>query len=166
MDDWYIDSNNGLFNDSFYQVADKNVKRPYPLSYFYVDGNRLTAGLIPDDQAAEGRPSVQWYIDENLGLTCGLIPEPYIPKYGAFMNAVNLQTVYIPRTCKKIGAFSFRNTALKKVYIAADCEYSSTSFPDDCEVMFYGGGGDYGQVYDSEDYACIDADGALCYIKE
>jgi len=162
---WHV-KNGELICDNFYIPANSEMIKPYPKSYFYVDGDRLTTGLIPDVQTAEGRPATQWYIDERLGLTCGLIPEPYIPKSGAFMNASNLQTVYIPRTCKKIGEWAFRNTALKKVCIAADCTYYPTSFPDGCEIEFYGGGGDYGQVYDSEGYACIDADGALCYIKE
>lgn len=138
---WYIDENGIISNTEFIEMPEKYMSKPYPMALWRIE------------------PTI------NNGFPFNELMPDMVPT-GAFMNAVNLQTVYIPRTCKKIGAFSFRNTALKKVYIAADCEYSSTSFPDDCEVMFYGGGGDYGQVYDSEDYACIDADGALCYIKE
>lgn len=83
---------------------------------------------------------------------------------GAFMNAHDLATVYIPRTCESIGEWAFTNTALKKARIPEDCEYYDTSFPSGCEVEFYGGGGDYGQLYDSEDYALVDADGARLYV--
>ena len=34
------------------------------------------------------------------------------------------------------------------------------------KIEFYGGGGEYGQLYDSEGYAIIDADGARIYVKE
>lgn len=85
---------------------------------------------------------------------------------GAFMNARNLEYAYIPRSCKKIGEWAFTNTKLRRVKIADDCEYYPTSFPPGCEIEFYGGGGEYGQLYDSEGYAVIDADGARIYVKE
>lgn len=56
---------------------------------------------------------------------------------GAFCNCVSLSAVSIPRSVKKIGRFSFKNTRLANVIIARDCEYYSTSFPDGCAVNFY-----------------------------
>ena len=85
---------------------------------------------------------------------------------GAFMNAHALTDVYIPRTCQVIGEWAFTNTALKKVLIPAYCTYYETSFPPDCEVQFYGGGGDYGQLFDGDGYAVLDGDGARIYIGE
>lgn len=90
-----------------------------------------------------------------------LIPEPM----GAFRNAVKLKDVYIAESVKFIGAESFRFTALKTVKIAADCEYSETSFPEGCEVEFYGGGGTYGQLYDCDGKAILDYEGARIYVR-
>lgn len=84
---------------------------------------------------------------------------------GAFRNAERLERVYIPETVKKIGAEAFRYTALKTVRIAADCEYSPTSFPEGCEVEFYGGGGDFGQLYDCDGYAVLDCEAARIYVR-
>lgn len=100
----------------------------------------------------------------NGELTNILFPAEKIS--GAFMNARNLEYAYIPRSCKKIGELAFTNTKLRRVKIANDCEYYPTSFPPGCEIEFYGGGGEYGQLYDSEGYAIIDADGARIYAKE
>ena len=90
---------------------------------------------------------------------------PVEKNFGAFMNAKNLEYAYIPRSCKKVGEWAFTNTKLRRVKIADDCEYYPTSFPPDCEIEFYGGGGEYGQLLDSEGYAVIDADGARVYVK-
>ncbi|MDE5936604.1 MAG: leucine-rich repeat domain-containing protein [Ruminococcus sp.] len=56
---------------------------------------------------------------------------------GAFENAEKLRKIVIPESVKKIGTKSFSGTALKSVKIASDCEYSATSFPEDCEIEFY-----------------------------
>lgn len=85
---------------------------------------------------------------------------------GAFMNAHDLEYACIPRSCKKIGKLAFTNTKLRRVKISEDCEYYPTSFPPDCEIKYYEGGGEYGQLLDSEGYAVIDADGAKIYVKE
>lgn len=136
---WHIDDDYGLINENFYAPFGKDFQKPYPKSI--------------------------WYVDEEKGLVNGLLVEPYESKAGAFMNASNLQTVYIPRTCKKIGEWAFRNTALKKVCIAADCTYYPTSFPDGCEIEFYGGGGDFEQLYDSDNNMLLDSTGAMIYVR-
>lgn len=56
---------------------------------------------------------------------------------GAFANAYELKKVSIPKSCKKIGRYAFRNTKLTSVTIASDCTYYDTSFPDGCVVNFY-----------------------------
>lgn len=58
-------------------------------------------------------------------------------KLGAFCNDSSLSIISIPRSVKKIGRFTFRNTSLTSVMIAQDCEYYPTSFPDGCVVNFY-----------------------------
>lgn len=57
--------------------------------------------------------------------------------FGAFANAGNLVEVSIPRSVKKIGRQSFKNTKLKSVMIASDCTYYPTSFPQGCTINFY-----------------------------
>lgn len=84
---------------------------------------------------------------------------------GAFKNAVNLSSVSIPYSVKTIGEYAFTNTALEKVTIAPDCTYYPTSFPEGCEVSFYGGGGDYVPLADSEGYVLLDSDGARIYVR-
>ena len=56
---------------------------------------------------------------------------------GAFKDAINLQSVIIPKSVKKIGPYSFANTKLTSVTIARDCEYYPTSFPSGCQINFY-----------------------------
>lgn len=56
---------------------------------------------------------------------------------GAFENAGKLRKIVIPESVKKIGTRSFSGTALKSVKIASDCEYSESSFPEECKIEFY-----------------------------
>lgn len=95
-----------------------------------------------------------------------LMPDVPMKGPGAFCHAERLTRVSIPESVKKIGKEAFRYTALRKVRIASDCEYYPTSFPVGCDITYYGGGGEYGQLYDSEGYAIIDRDGARIYVKE
>ena len=122
---------------------------------------------IPEKAMDEPYPDAMWRIepDMNDGFPFNKLM-PLEETSGAFMNAHDLEYAYIPRSCKKIGEWAFTNTKLRRVKIADDCEYYPTSFPPGCEIEFYGGGGEYGQLYDSEGYAIIDADGARIYVKE
>ena len=84
---------------------------------------------------------------------------------GAFRNAAHLTRVRIPETVKTIGAEAFRNTALRSVTIAPDCTYSETSFPEGCEVNFYGGGGQYGQLVDCNGVEILDCEAVRILVK-
>ena len=122
---------------------------------------------FPDDPLAGEIPKMRWRI--TPGVNNGLPYHELLPlekASGAFMNAVNLENVYIPRSCKKIGEWAFTNTKLRRVKISADCEYYPTSFPEGCEIEFYGGGGEFGQLLDSDNFALIDSEGAKIYVKE
>ena len=79
-----------------------------------------------------------WKIDseQNDGLPFPVLA-PKLLDFGAFANATNLVEVSIPKSVKKIGKESFKNTKLKSVTIASDCIYYPTSFPPDCAVNFY-----------------------------
>ncbi len=122
---------------------------------------------IPSNPMEKPYPHAMWRIEPgvNNGLPFNKLMPQEEPS-GAFMNARNLEYAYIPRSCKKVGKWAFTNTKLRRVRIAEDCEYYPTSFPQDCEIEFYGGGGEYGQLLDSEGCALIDADGARIYVKE
>lgn len=122
---------------------------------------------FPDDPLAGEIPKMRWRI--TPGVNNGLPFHELLPMEkpsGAFMNAADLEYVHIPRSCKKIGEWAFTNTKLRRVKISADCEYYPTSFPGGCEIEFYGGGGEYGQLCDGEGYALIDSEGARIYVKE
>lgn len=136
----------------------------YEVKYFRLVLKYNGGRIAPEEIAScTVNSSYKWRI-VNGELTNTLFPAE--KKSGAFMNALNLEYAYIPRSCKKVGEWAFTNTKLRRVKIASDCEYYPTSFPPDCEIEFYGGGGEYGQLYDSEGYAVIDADGARIYVKE
>lgn len=127
----------------------------------------IDAPDVPEIPVTKPFPLPLWRIDssKNSGLPfTGLMPLSE-PK-GAFRKAEKLERVYIPESVKRIGAEAFRYTALKTVRIAPDCEYSPTSFPEGCEVQFYGGGGDFGQLYDCDGYAVLDCEAARIYVKE
>lgn len=132
-----------LTNTEFIAMPEAPLTPPYTASVWRIDP------LINN-----GRP----YHDNMIGLS--------VKGPGAFCHAENLIRVSIPESVKKIGKEAFRYTALRKVRIASDCEYYPTSFPEGCEITYYGGGGEYGQLYDSEGYAIIDRDGAKIYVKE
>lgn len=136
---------------------------------FWLNGE-LISEMIPCYRKADSKPGMydtvrqRFYTNSGTGeFTYG---EDAGEATGAFMNAYSLSSVYIPRSCEIIGEWAFTNTALTKVRIPADCTYYETSFPNGCEVQFYGGGGDYAQLYDSDEYALIDSEGALIYAKE
>lgn len=137
----------------------------------FYSGDDLLLDMVPCVRKADNKPGmydvVRGRFFTNAGTGEFLYPDDECGEYtGAFMNAHNLAHVYIPRSCTEIGKYSFTNTALEKVRIPADCIYYPTSFPPGCEVQFYGGGGDYGQLYDGEGYAVVDGTGARIYIKE
>ena len=86
---------------------------------------------FPDDPLAGEIPKMRWRI--TPGVNNGLPYHELLP----FMNDVNLEYVHIPRSCKKIGEWAFTNTKLRRVTIAADCEYYQTTFPKGCQIDFY-----------------------------
>lgn len=92
--------------------------------------------IDPVDKAiCEPYPQGMWRVTDTGILTQELLTEKI--DFGAFANAHNLRQVSIPKSCKKIGRYAFRNSQLSSVTIARDCVYYSTSFPDGCVVNFY-----------------------------
>ena len=135
---WIIGENGYPTNTDFIEITENYIEKPYPLALWIIGEN--------------GYPTNGPFLDTEL--------------LGAFANATKLQEVSIPKTVKKIGKYAFRNTQLRSVTIASDCTYYDTSFPPNCEIKFHGGGGEYSQLYDSEGYAIIDADGARIFVRE
>ena len=97
--------------------------------------NKLTKD-IPEYQSPP--PLSAWRIEQgiNNGFPLNKLMGEHVD-FGAFSNAHNLRHVSIPKSCKKIGRYAFRNTQLSSVTIARDCVYYNTSFPDGCVVNFY-----------------------------
>ena len=139
---WKVTSSGELTNDEFIEAPEKAASAPYPDALWRIDPSRNN-----------GLPFCELMIGIDV-------------KIGAFMNARDLANVYIPRSCTSIGRWAFTNTALKKVRIPEECEYYETSFPPGCEVEFYGGGGDYGQLLDGDGFEIVDGDGARIYVSE
>lgn len=99
---------NILTNDQFTEMPESPMSAPYPDALWRIENQELTTGVFVENELI-----------------------------GAFANAVNLTKITIPRSCKYIGEYAFRNTALTSVKIASDCTYFPTSFPDGCQVKFY-----------------------------
>lgn len=146
-DAWYLNRDDELDNTDLPEsTGDENFVSPYPASLWYLDvDNTLENKLLPESTASKfvyPYPASLWYLDDNdLILLNVLLPDELIipPEHegGAFYNAENLEYVKIPRTVTSIGVESFQGTNLKKVCISRNCKYYKTSFPDDCEVIFY-----------------------------
>lgn len=160
----------GNFDGTNYYIDDTYCKIIYEYDYFVqIASDELRTIGMPDNTPvlyAADYPDMIWRVD---GVTNnGMIYSPLIPGMtlsGAFKDVVTLEQVTIPHTCQCIGPVAFAGTSLRAVTIPSDCEYSETSFPEGCEVHFYGGGGDYGQLYDCNGYAVIDSDHARIYIS-
>lgn len=115
------------------------------MSYTYTDWTMTADGGRARDAADIEIPEYQsppplaaWRIEQgvNDGFPFNRLMGEHVD-FGAFANARNLRQVSIPKSCKKIGRYAFRNTKLSSVTIARDCVYYSTSFPDGCVVNFY-----------------------------
>ena len=158
----------GQFIGTYDYIVDQYCKVIYERGEFYAAEPHLLTEDMPavvPELFATGYPDILWRVD---GVTNqGMIYSPLIPGMtlsGAFKDVISLEQVTIPHTCQRIGPVAFAGTSLRAVTIPADCEYSETSFPEGCEVHFYGGGGDYGQLYDCNGYAIIDSEHARIYI--
>lgn len=104
---WHIGDDGLPYNEDAPTPAPP-IEVPYPLGLWRIESGEITTGLLPQAD-----------------------------KLGAFANAVSLMQISIPRSCKKIGRYAFRNTQLSSVTIARDCVYYDTSFPEGCVVNFY-----------------------------
>ena len=119
---------------------------PYPATMWYLNvDDDLENALLPEPTLKAFMypyPASLWYLeDEDLILLNVFLPDeiliPPEPEGGAFYNAESLEYVKIPRTVTSIGVESFKGTNLKKVCISRNCKYYNTSFPSDCQVIFY-----------------------------
>lgn len=140
--------------------------------YFDEDGNLTNTDFItlPSMPFVGDSPLTEWRIDPDINNGMPYVPLmlclPVLAHTGAFMDCANLSYVEIPHSCKSIGRYAFAGTALKKVKIAADCTYYDTSFPEDCEIEFYGGGGQWTQLIDGDGKAVVDGNGLRVYVEE
>lgn len=141
-------------------VIDPNINNGYPWQQDF-------PGVVEADWSGE-LPYSAWRIDPqvNNGYPFNdLMPGLVRKGPGAFYNAVKLTRVRIPETVKLIGEEAFANTALRSVTIAPDCTYSETSFPPGCEISYYGGGGEYGQLLDCNGVEILDCEAVRIYVK-
>ena len=102
-----------------------------------VENNTLTHIDLPariDYLMQSPYPPFWWIVSDGIFTHTGL---PMAVIRGAFANCNNLDTAHIPESCKSLGAYTFRNTALTAVTIANNCQYSTTTCPEECEINYY-----------------------------
>jgi hypothetical protein len=139
---WYIGEDGYPTNDEFPDLPAAPMTEPWPYAYWRIDP--LVNNGYPFNE---------------------LMPGLVRKGPGAFCNAGKLTRVRIPESVKTIGKEAFRNTALRSVTIAPDCTYSETSFPPGCEISYYGGGGEYGQLVDCNGVEILDCEAVRIYVK-
>lgn len=105
------------------------------------DKTLTKVGKLPQKLGwARPYPYGKWYRGSDGQLKTRGLPNILIDTQGAFNECPNLIYVKIPESVKSIGRYAFRDTNLKSVVIASDCNYYPTSFPLGCKIHFYGGG--------------------------
>lgn len=145
-------------------TKDKMLREAAYLGFWFTDNEESAKNSTLGEDCTD--PHVYCPVfDEDFVTTGEYLSGAELNRKGAFKNASHLEKVYIPETVKKIGAESFAGTALKSVKISADCEYSESSFPDECRIEFYGKSSEYGQLCDSEGYEIIDSTAARIYVR-
>lgn len=137
-----------------------------------MQGNRpVNTGsvAVPGTPFVGDSPYTFWRIDPNANGGMPYVPMmigvPVISPGGAFKDAAYLKKVTIPQSCLTFGENAFAGTQLQNVTINANSTYAETTFPEVCEVQFYGGGGDYVQLIDGQGRAVVDGRGRRVYIK-
>lgn len=169
---WVVGSDGYPTNSLFPEMPEKTMNPPYPAAYWRkgADGYPTTEVFpeLPEETMNKPYPRAYWRIDPlvNDGYPYHeLMPDLVRKGPGAFRNAAHLTRVRIPETVMFIGKEAFRYTALRSVTIAPDCTYSETSFPEGCEVSYYGGGGEYGQLVDCNGVEILDCEAVRVYVK-
>lgn len=164
-------SNNNNLSPSDLDSTTITLTFPDTPTEWVMDGDQITNPEfieMPEKPFVGDSPLTMWRITEghNNNLPYSPLMIDFAALSGAFMDCANLSYVEIPHSCKSIGRYAFAGTALKKVKIAADCTYHSTSFPEDCEIEFYGGGGQWTQLIDGDGKAVVDGNGLRVYVEE
>ena len=119
----------------------------------------------PEAAMVQPYPASLWRVEEgwNDGYLFHELQRDIPRTIGAFTGAADLAAVRIPISVKVIGSEAFKDTALQRVRIAADCTYSEQSFPGGCVVTRYPDDR-YEQLYDCDGKAVLDYDGARVYV--
>ena len=130
-----------------------------------IDGEPRIEDMPDDAEYTLPMPKSQWRIQSgyNDGFPFNELM-PNVPRTaGAFQGADKLNRIKIPISVKTIGPAAFKDTALQRVRIAADCTYGEQSFPAGCVVTRYPDDR-YEQLYDCDGKAVLDYDGARVYV--
>ena len=142
--------------------------------HWLMENNRLTNEYFlatPSKPFVGDSPYTFWRIDPNInsgmpyvGLMIGVPALAPLPTSGAFKDAVDLERATIPQSCTGFGDYAFAGTKLQSVRINAESTYAATTFPQGCEVKFYGVG-DWVQLRDGQGRAVVDGRGKRVFVK-
>lgn len=130
---WYI-INDSLINIASPEIPD--VSDPYPLEYWTFDEEDGFVNLLNPAKIPIATPPYPYQLWQNFddGLLTGFCLEN--PLVGAFAHSP-IRKIQIPAFVKSIGPYTFRESGISAVTIAADCTYYDTSFPPGCRIYTY-----------------------------
>ena len=141
---WVLDLSTNppdIYNSAVQEHAHNALQPPYPANFWYV--NAQGTDVVHKGELdyhspclTQPYPRIFWFTNSTKDDVIHNAEHDYEP-LGACNKCTNLSTMIIPKSVKHIGSDMATNTSLTSVTIASDCEYSSTSFPDDCIVNFY-----------------------------
>ena len=140
--DWYIESAGDYPTKSMYPEEIAVWTEPIPTILWEIEGTYPQKEAYVEEinqPYTPPYPASMWYINADTGYPDkSVYPDELVADYkGAFEGNANLTQVHIPRTCRVIGPKAFAGTSLTEVVISKACEYSASSFPEDCKIYFW-----------------------------
>ncbi|MDE5584514.1 MAG: leucine-rich repeat domain-containing protein, partial [Ruminococcus sp.] len=135
--EWKLNENNKFIHEDLKIAPEKAMSKPYPKALWSADVNSATVTnkLLPDiakKAVSKPYPKALWRVRKSANFPC----HELMPRF-AFIGMGKLKYINIPESVRKIGKFAFSGTVLESVKIHPECEFSKTSFPENCVIEFY-----------------------------
>ena len=138
----YPESSSYISKVHRYEIVDFDSNVAHTNLWTYGSGGKLTlSGIHPVvNKNTISPPPTEWMLNNENRLIMPIYRE-LVNDLGAFNKCDNLTYVEYPESVGSIGKKSFQETKLKAVTLPDNCTFYDTSFPSDCRITYYGGGG-------------------------